>query len=291
MTARSGGERREAGADAPGRTIWLDTDIALGAKKGDVDDGFALAALFGAAAAGAVRILGISTGAGNTSAAESARCARALAAAAGSRVEIVEGAPAETGRGAADAIAGLPAEAELLALAPLGNIAAACRRDAELPGRTAIRVVGARLASRGFLPPLWPWEFNLARGAAAARFVLSRPWRRLVFFPLDVVCRLRADRALLEELETLSPTGRLLAEGSRRWLARARWLRFSASFALWDAVAALDAIGRLDARIEPRRLAPAMRRYLGLPEPQLCLVDFDAAAAKTALVELVRRCR
>jgi inosine-uridine nucleoside N-ribohydrolase len=287
MTA--GAPAREAAGSALPR-IWVDTDVALGAASGDVDDGFALAAVLGAEAAGKARLLGISTVHGNTSARESARCASALAASAGRHVEVVEGA-AGPGRGvdspAAARIAALASGADLLCLGPLTNVAAACDRDAGLPDRVVLRVVGGRLVSRGFLPPVWPWEFNLARDAAAARRVLSRPWRAVVLYPLDVVRRLRADAALLGEISKGSPSGRLLAEGSRRWLARARRLRLSGSFALWDAVAALDAVGALERRLERRPLASAIRRYLRLDAPFTCLVEFEAERARRALLDLL----
>ena len=278
-----------SGATVP---LWIDTDVALGARSGDVDDGFALAALFGAARNRSVRILGVSTVFGNTGPRESARCTRAIAAASGVDIEPIAGASRKgEASAAADGIAGMPAGSELLCLGPLTNVAQACANDEGLLERTTLRVVGGNLSSRGFLPPLWPYEFNLARDRGAAVRVLARPWRRLVLYPLDVVRRLTAEAGLLSELSHASPAGRLLAEGSRRWLARARRLRFSSSFPLWDVVAALDVLGRLDGTVERRHLGPAMRRYLRLETPLLCLVDFDPARARRALVEWIGESR
>src|SRR5437667_461578 len=59
--------------------VWVDTDVALGARWGDVDDGFALAALLRCPS---VEILGISTVFGNTTPEVAARCAREILSAA-----------------------------------------------------------------------------------------------------------------------------------------------------------------------------------------------------------------
>src|SRR6476659_3064386 len=59
----------------PRSRVWVDTDVALGARWGDVDDGFALAALLRCPS---VEILGISTVFGNTTPEVAARCAREL---------------------------------------------------------------------------------------------------------------------------------------------------------------------------------------------------------------------
>ncbi len=108
------------------RAIWVDTDIALGARSGDVDDAFALAAVVRSPA---LRLVGVSSVFGNTSSATAARCAERLLAVAGSNVPVVEGAARAGGSSAAaEAIARLPAGTWLLALGPLTNVAAALAR-------------------------------------------------------------------------------------------------------------------------------------------------------------------
>src|SRR6516165_6077847 len=99
--------------------VWVDTDVALGAPRGDVDDGFALAALLAAHRRGQVDLLGISTVFGNATAALSGKCARELVNRAGAGVTVLSGAE-EAGRetAAAEAIAVLPAGVELLCLGP-----------------------------------------------------------------------------------------------------------------------------------------------------------------------------
>jgi inosine-uridine nucleoside N-ribohydrolase len=269
--------------------IWVDTDIALGAERGDVDDGFAIAAILAAAGSGHASVGGISTVFGNANAALSERCARRISAEAGVAPPIVMGAQAPRRDSAAGkAIAALPAGTDLLCLGPLTNVAAACRRDPSLPARVSLRVVGGNLSSRGFLAPLWPFEFNLAKDRAAAREVLRLPWKSLTLYPLDVVRRLRADAARLDRAAQTGPLGAALARGSRRWLARARRRRLSRSFALWDLPAALDTLGMLPGAARgPRELAPGIRRFLRVPRPVPCLLSFDAAGAWERFLSLL----
>ncbi|MFN2384807.1 MAG: nucleoside hydrolase [Thermoanaerobaculia bacterium] len=224
----------------------MDTDVALGAARGDVDDGFALAALFRAHRAGAIRLAGVSTVFGNTTAARAEICARRIAEAAGAAVEIVRGAPRRGApSSAAEGIAALAGGAEIVALGPLTNVAAAVEKDPALPLRVSLRLVGGNVSSRGFLAPLWPFEFNLAVDAGAARRVLAAPWREIVLYPLDVVSALRADEERLRRLAALSSLGSYLARESSRWLKRTRWRHFGRGFPVWDLPAALEAAGAL----------------------------------------------
>ena len=270
--------------------IWVDTDIALGAAHGDVDDGFALAALAAAHRQGNVELIGVSTVFGNSTAAISETCARELLRLAGADVPVVRGAERA---GDSTPAAEMIVEAsrnniEIVALGPLTNLVAACRLDPGLTDRASLRAVGGNLSSRGFLPPLWPFEFNLARDRKGARFVLSLPWRRMTLFPLDVVRRLAVSAEELNELGKTSDLGSYLAACSRRWLRRARWRHLGRHFPLWDLPAALDAARLLDSEIEPRRLAPGARRLLAQPRPLACLVRFDATAAWEKFLGLVR---
>ncbi len=275
--------------DSPRPGIWVDTDVALGAPRGDVDDGFALAALLAAHRRGIVELLGISTVFGNTTAARSLECARELVLRAGASATVVPGAegPGED-TAAAAAITSLPPGAQLLCLGPLSNVAAACRRDPRLPSRLEARAVGGNLSSHGLLAPLWPFEFNFALDRGSARFALSREWRSLTLYPLDIVRRLDAGRRELARLRDLSPVGAWLSAGSARWLARARWRHFPRGrFPLWDLPAALDAAGLLDGRHAMRRLARGAARLLGSPREYRCLESFDPAEAWRTFLDLL----
>ncbi len=247
------------------RTIWIDTDIALGAPRGDVDDGFAVAAVVRAAQApdGEWTLAGVSAVGGNTDPATAAGCARALLAVLGASVPVVaQGA-------AAAALAGLPTGASVLALGPLGNVAAALALDPTLPARIELRVVGGVLS---------PWrhpvyrlsDLNLRRDRAAARSVLAAPLRRRLF-PLDVVQALRIGAPDLRRLSAAGPAGEYLARHSQRWLRRSRLRNLGRGFPAWDLVPALDTVGHL---------------------PQACfagdrLAGFDAAGARERFLALL----
>jgi inosine-uridine nucleoside N-ribohydrolase len=268
--------------------VWADTDVALGASHGDVDDGYALAALFRAAARGEIEVLGVSTVFGNASAAESEECARELARRAVVSTRIVPGAEKPDRESeASDTIAALPAGTTLLCLGPLSNVAAACQRDPELPSRVFLHAVGGNLSSRGFLPPLWPFEFNFLLDRRSARFVLSRSWKELTLYPLDVVRSLSADRRRLADLQKSSPLGAYLAGQSERWLLRRRWRYFGRSFPLWDLPVALDLVGGFSAVHGARKLAPDVRRLAGAKREFRCLISLDADDAWRVFLRLL----
>ncbi|HYK41084.1 MAG TPA: nucleoside hydrolase [Thermoanaerobaculia bacterium] len=263
--------------------VWVDTDVALGSGRGDVDDGFAIAALLGAARMRRIELLGISTVSGNASASEAARCARAIAFAAGSDVPVLRGAdprlPDSDAATAAATIAALPAGCRIVSIGPLSNIAAAILLSRDLPGRVSLSVVGGNLTSRGWLPPLWPHEFNLAKDRESARAVLGAPWRELVLYPLDAMRPLRCAAERVRRISRAGPVGALLAEGSRRWLRRSRWRWGRAGFPVWDLPSALQAAGAREVEVVPARFPPAQRRYSGIPENVSAAVAFDPQAA------------
>jgi len=241
--------------------LWVDTDLALGAARGDVDDGFALAAVVLAGA----EILGVSAVSGNTDAATAYGCARDLLDVLGAGCPVVPEADAPA------ALAALPAGASVLAIGPPGNLLRAAALDPGWPARVEVRVVG-RVRSR-LRHPLLPL-FDLNLGGREARRLWSAPFSRLSVFPLDVVRRLRLDGRDLERLRGLGPAGEYLARHSRRWLARAPLRYLARSFPAWDLVAALDAVGRLPGARFDRRLGRSG------------LAGFDVAGARAAFFAL-----
>ena len=252
------------GSDSPPTGgLWVDTDNALGADRGNVDDGLAIAAVLGAGA----RLLGISCVAGNTDAATAFATTRALL----SWVPGAEAVPVAPAGDAAQRIAALPSESSLLALGPLTNVAAAARLDPELPSRVTLRVVGTVSAPSRF-PLRALRDLNLRRDRAAAQAVLALAWRRLLVFPLDVVRALRLGADDLARLEReAGPLGAWLAGGAGRWRREQRWRQRGGRFRVSDVVAALDAVAEL----------PAARFEAGR------LVSFDAAAARERFHALV----
>lgn len=244
--------------------LWVDTDIALGAPRGDVDDGLALAAVARAHQQGDVELLGVSATFGNTDAETAARCARRLLEAADlAGVDVVssDAAPA--------AIATLPEGVEVVALGPLANVAAALDVDPDLPSRVGLSVVATVL---GRNPLLATYCLNFRKDPEAARRVMRAGFSPRRVFPLDTVRRLRVGRSHLDELAATGSLGEMLASGSRRWLRSAPWRYRSFSFPAWDLVAGMHAVARL----------PGARF-----DEELRLVEFDVEWAWREFVSLV----
>jgi len=248
--------------------IWIDTDIALGATRGDVDDGWALAAVAGAVRRGAAQLLGVSAVAGNTDAATAAQCARALLDVAG-----LESVPVLNSDSASAAITQLPTGTSLLALGPLTNVANAVRIDPTCSERLEVRIVsGVRHRLRA--PLLALSDLNRNRDPRAAKLTSATHWRELRVLPLDVVRKLRIDAETLDRIAVTGALGKFLCQHSQRWHARTRWrYPLQRSFPAWDLVAALDALHRL----------PGAH----WDKSSHMLTRFDSAAAMQKLLALV----
>jgi inosine-uridine nucleoside N-ribohydrolase len=246
--------------------IWVDTDVALGTPRGDVDDGFALAALLAAD----VELLGVSAVAGNTDAASAFDAAAAMLRLYPARA----GLPLVRQQEAPARIAALPAGTALLALGPLTSVAAAVGLDPGLPQRCSLRVVGT-IRSPWRAPHLRLFhDLNFRRDGGIGRSMLALPWRELRVFPLDVIRTLTlGPRDLARLTRDGGEVGAHLAAGARRWLRRPPLSIVSRPFPAWDLVAALDAAG----------LLPAARFHGGR------LVEFDALVARERLHRLLSR--
>ena len=258
--------------------VWIDTDLALGSRHGDVDDGWAIAAL----ALGPARLLGISTVTGNATANTAARCARKLLEECGSRDGIPWPARAPVIMGAsragqvtvaAEAIATLPEGTHVLAIGPLTNVAAALARDPSLASRVTVHIVGGNLTSRGRWPRWWPREFNLWCDPDAAAAVFRAPLRRRLH-PLDECRRLTVSALDLWRLSRCMLLGSYLARHSLRWLLTSPLRLRALRFPVWDLAPALDVMDLLPARVERHRLAVRGRG----------LLVADAASAVTEVV-------
>ena len=240
--------------------LLIDTDNALGSPWGDVDDGFALAALL----TSGLPVAALASVAGNTSEARAFANNRVLGDLAGYRGRYLRG--AEAARAAEPPLGQRIDEAvELwegpeplrwLALGPLTNLAAVLDREPR-PRIGEVVIVGGDLTSRGRWPPLWPVEFNLTEDRAAARAVFDSDLP-LTIVPLDVARRLRAGPRRLAGLTGL--LGGHLAKGARRWLWRSRLLKARSSIALFDLLAAAYVVfpEHVHAKTATVRLTPGM---------------------------------
>jgi inosine-uridine nucleoside N-ribohydrolase len=272
--------------------LLIDTDNALGSPRGDVDDAFALAFLL----CSGLPVAGVVSVAGNTGEAEADRNNRALGALCGYRGLYLRGAGARLGPRVdrvPEVWAGIGSPVRVVALGPLTNVAALFDEAAK-SGRTLrigeVVVVGTNAASRGFLPPLWPHEFNLTYDRRAFRTVFEADVP-LTVVPLDVARRLSLSRRDLDRLQ--GPLGETLRLGSARWLRRARLLRNARSFPAFDLLAAAYVVDPslvtvVEAKAELRAGPRLVYTYGPGPGRPVRLVrGFDGDAIRRRLTALV----
>jgi len=201
--------------------IFVDTDNALGSPGGDVDDGFAIAALIGARLA----IAGVGACAGNTSAELAHRNNRRLCGLLGFGGPVL---PAGEARAFLRSFTGRAA-----ALGPLSHLA-------EARSVREVVAVGGTLHGPGRWPPVFPHEFNLTFDLRATLAVFHSDVP-LTIVPLDVARTLWVRWADLEALA--NPFGELARRESRRWFRHLLWARQTRRFAIYDLAAAFYLIG------------------------------------------------
>jgi len=215
--------------------VYIDSDNACGSPGGDVDDGFALAALL----ASGVPVAAIGSVFGNTSEPLAGTNTRHLARLYGFGGPLLGGA-ASAGRAPSAAsrfLAGPCGSLRVAALGPLTNVASALQIEPACAAKIVeIVLVGSNSRSRGRWPPLWPYEFNLTQDRAATVKVF-RSSIPLTVIPLDVAHHFAFPRSRLEELR--GEVGGFLRESSRRWYRRLLWHRAALDFAIYDLLAAL----------------------------------------------------
>ncbi|MGK2859067.1 MAG: nucleoside hydrolase [Thermoanaerobaculia bacterium] len=220
--------------------VYIDSDNAIAARSGDVDDGFAVAALLRST----VQVAAIGAVAGNTSARNAMEGNREIARRAGFSGPLLRGSeggergPSEAARWLAETTGSV----RIAALGPLTNVADALRLDPGLDSRIEeLVLVGGNMGSIGRWPPIWPWEFNLWKARDAARVVFESRVP-LTIVPLDVAKRLMVRGRELDALR--GEIGGFLRNRSRRWLWRARLLKWRDAFPVWDLVAAMALVDR-----------------------------------------------
>jgi inosine-uridine nucleoside N-ribohydrolase len=208
--------------------LFIDSDNAMGASRGDVDDGFALAAAWKSGA----EIAGVSSVGGNAPEPEADRNNRVLAEKCGFTGPLLR-------PGDLPSFFASSAPVRFLALGPLSNVASLLRETPLAPLEEVV-IVGGNSRSAGRWPPFWPHEFNLTKDRAAMRVVWSSTLP-LVVIPLNVASRLTVRWSDLSAIG--GELGEYLRQGSRRWFRRTRLLRGSGAIRLYDAVAVLYALG------------------------------------------------
>ncbi len=285
------GPRSAAGtvSVATAAPLFVSSDNGLGSPFGDVDDAFAIAALL----RGGAPIAALASVFGNTSERRAAANHARLAALCGYAGPLLRGAGRRRVRSseAARALAGSPTAVRVLALGPLTDVAAAIDLGtAAVRGALAeVIAVGGNRTSHGRWPPVWPHEFNFTQDLAATRALVESdvPWTIL---PLDVTRRLRAGPRDLAMVG--GAVGDYLRRGARRWLWRARLLKGSNAFPVWDLVAALYALDPAPFRVERDRVTWHRGGWLefGRGSREVSVVaGFDPIAAWRRAADLLGR--
>lgn len=203
------------------RHIFIDADNGLGSPKGDIDDGFAIAALI----KGGADIAAIGACEGNTR--------EDLAYANNARIASILGSSAPQLH-AAEARQFLRSfDGRIAALGPLTNVVEA-HKAAE------IVIVGGTFETPGRWPPLFPFEFNLTfdKPAAVAVFNSDVP---LTIFPIDIARTLYARKEDLDAIR--GPFGDYAREHAKRWFRHLLWMRQTRRFPIYDLAAAFYLLG------------------------------------------------
>ncbi len=268
----------------------VDADNAMGSPSGDVDDGFAIAAML----LGDPRVVALSSVGGNTTEAQADRNNRQIARLCQNRGPCLRGSSSANDPGEASRFLTERGEPlRFLAFGPLTNLAAAILAD---PVRTAERVgevviVGSNASSAGRWPPLWPHEFNLTKDLRAARIVFESELS-LTIAPLDLLKKMVVSKVDLEQLHGI--LGDHIRAASRRWFLRARLLKFSSTFPVWDLVAAMYALGEPSIVTEPVRAKMRPNGWIGYGEGQRLVTlirGFDRDAIWSRFVTIINNHR
>lgn len=216
--------------------VFIDTDNACGSRTGDIDDAFAIAALFAAD----IEIAGVCSVYGNTSAKKSLVNTGGLASLFNEKVPLLAGADNRSSRPEelAAFFKARPGPLRYAALGPLTNLAYLYDQNKGDLIRliSEIVLVGANTSSLGAIPPLWPHEFNLTKDLAAAKKIFAAPLP-LTICPLNIVKKLTFD---LDDIARMpEPLYSYFSRHAKRWILRNRCLKARSFFPVWDLAATM----------------------------------------------------
>ena len=211
----------------PSPQVYIDTDNAMSSCKGDVDDGFALAAML----CSQLPVLGIGSVSGNTDALSAYENNKTLTQITGYK------GPLYCGERNSEDLTDFICEHQggtVLALGPMTNIANALESGAQF---SEVIIVGGNSTSKGFLDPIWPMEFNLCKDKKSWIQVFHSDIP-ITVVPLNQAKRLGCNSKKLSDINN-SRLGKYLATHSHRWLTRNRIIKARNWFPVWDLVAAM----------------------------------------------------
>lgn len=266
--------------------LWIDNDSGLHSPIGDVDDGFAVSALLLSHAS----VLGLSSTFGNTFEPWVHQANLEMASRCHYRGPVVRGAKTWWSQNSAvgQELGRTESSFRFLALGPLTNIHLALRDKAPLHSRLSeLILLGTNFEVA--LPSWRVFDFNMWKDFAAARFIFESDVP-LTTVPCDVARKLRAT---VDKLELLpGAVGAYLRERSRRWVWRAKYLKLSESFPVWDLVPALYCLAPEKFQVRETRLrVSSFQRvvYGSGSRPVRVVTEFDPDELWSYFVEILNR--
>ncbi len=268
-------------------SLFVDSDNALGSPFGDVDDGYALAALLSSDE----KIAALSTVFGNSFEPWTYQNHLRMASLCGYRGPILRGAATRWSKATESSrfLASLDHSVRALALGPLTNLALALRGNPSAGQNIAeIIFVGTNLSVS--LPALRFFDFNQWKDPRALREVLQSGIP-LTIVPCDVARRLRVTGAQVAAIE--GTLGAYLQAHSRRWFRRASWLKGVTSVPIWDLVAAMYVLEPtlFETRPSTLTLGAFGQSHYDLPQgrPVKLIDGYEPAALWTKFQSLVSK--
>lgn len=213
--------------------IVVDTDNALGRLNekffpGDVDDAFALAYLINT-----VPIQSIYSVGGNASAKACHQNNVELLKFARTDINCIQGLDKKNIN--SELKPARPRNCDIyLSLGPLTNLSYFLKHNF-YSGRVWMTL--GRIKTNGFLPPIWPMEFNGTEDLQAFEFVIRSGISKTIV-PLDIAIQLRFHESMSQEMSA-SKVGQYLLANIKRWQLRNWILKGRRDFPVWDLVSAM----------------------------------------------------
>lgn len=264
--------------------LLVDADNGLGSPFGDIDDGFAIAALLKAKA----NVAALSSTFGNTFEPWAYRNNQALASVLGFSGKLLHGARTHWTKDSPSAewLAHESKPTRVLALGPLTNVALALNHAPALERFVSeVLITGTNFFLK--LPATRFFDFNFSKDPRSARKVFDSALD-LVVVPCDVARRLRMSARDLADWP--GPLGDYFRRNAARWFWRARLLKASSTVPIWDLVAALFVVKPSLFRVE-RTVAAITRSgqvcYREGDRPIRVVTDFDPEEVRGFFFSLV----
>jgi len=228
--------------------VWVDTDNALGSRSGDIDDGFAIAAIVKLYK----NILGFSSVFGNASSLESKNNTEKIIELMNFESEVFLGASNDNDlmTDASRKIASLDESFIFLALGPLTNLHAAMKINDKLKDKIHMVIwIGTNLSN---LPSWRFFDFNLYNDKKSLRFLLESGIE-ITAIPCSVARKIRSKKRDLQKLP-LSIREHFITN-SKRWFQRALLLKGSKTIPVWDLTSIFFLTHRAHFKIKTRYIS------------------------------------